>query len=155
VADGRIQLDIGNPLTGVHYSGPLPKLDYEIELEARRTAGIDFFCGLTFPVGQSHCSFIVAGWAGSVVGISSIDEKDASENATTKYMKFNDKQWYKIRVKVRKQSIEAWIDEKQVVNQDIRGKKLSLRVEVEPSKPLGICTFQTRAELRGLRIRKV
>ena len=75
-----------------------------------RVDGIDFFCGLTFPVADSHASFIVGGWGGTVVGISSIDGMDASENATTKYVKFQLKRWYKIRIRVTPTSIQAWID---------------------------------------------
>ena len=155
VSDGKIFMDMGNPLTGVHYSGPMPTANYEVELEARRTAGIDFFCCLVFPIGKTHCSFVVAGWAGSIVGLSNINEENASENGTTKYMKFNDKQWYKIRLRVLKDDIQAWIDDKQVVNENVKGKNVSLHVAVEPQKPLGISCFQTRAEIRNIRMRKV
>ena len=66
-----------------------------------RVEGSDFFVGLTFPVRDSHASLIVGGWAGSVVGISSIDGRDASENETTEVMKFKNGQWYKFRLRVR------------------------------------------------------
>jgi hypothetical protein len=48
-------------------------MNYEIKLEAKKVTGNDFFCGMTFPVGDSFCSFIVGGWGGPVVGLSSID----------------------------------------------------------------------------------
>src|SRR6185436_8655928 len=89
--DGRMVIEMGSPMSGVTFAKKdFPKVDYEIRLEAMRVKGDDFFCGLTFPVRDSYCSFIVGGWAGSVVGISSIDGRDASENDTTQVKKFED-----------------------------------------------------------------
>ena len=76
-------LDFGSSMTGVTYQGKdLPRTDYEIRLEAQRIDGTDFFCGLTFPVHDAHLSLIVGGWGGSLVGLSSLDGKDASRNET-------------------------------------------------------------------------
>ena len=83
-------------LTGVSYTNELPRIDYEVSLEAMKIDGSDFFCGLTFPVDNAFCSFIAGGWGGGVVGLSSIDGMDASENETTKYMKFDASRWYPI-----------------------------------------------------------
>ncbi|MCO6459667.1 MAG: DUF1080 domain-containing protein [Pirellulaceae bacterium] len=155
VEDGSIVLDFGSSLTGITLSGEFPTSNYELQLEAMRAEGIDFFCGLTFPVKQSHCSLIVGGWGGSVVGLSSIDGKDASENETTKYMKFEKGRWYPIRVRVTDERIQAWIDGKLEVDQDIRDRRISTRVEVDPSKPLGFCTWETKASLRKISYRPV
>ena len=57
--------------------------DYEVTLEAMRVDGNDFFCGMTFPAGKDPCTLIVGGWGGTVVGLSSINGMDASENETT------------------------------------------------------------------------
>ena len=43
----------GNDLTGITWTGDLPRLGYEIEVQAKRVSGSDFFCGLTFPVGEA------------------------------------------------------------------------------------------------------
>ncbi len=154
VTDGEIHLDFGSPLTGITYTGKgLPKTNYEITLEAKKVDGVDFFCALTFPVEKSHCSFVVGGWAGAVVGLSSIDGKDASENATTRYMNFDSDRWYKIRVRVTPAKIAAWIDNKQVVDQGLPGHKITTRGEVDLSTPLGIAAFETLSALRKIRIR--
>ncbi len=79
VVEGELILNQGGPLTGVTWTKAFPKVDFEISLEAQRVEGTDFFVGLTFPVRDSHASLIVGGWAGSVVGISSLDGRDASE----------------------------------------------------------------------------
>ena len=105
VEDGSIVLGMGSSLTGITYEKKdFPKCDYEIQLEARRLDGVDFFSTLTFPVQDSFCSLVVGGWAGAVVGLSCIDHADASQNETTRYMKFNKGQWYRIRVEVRRAS---------------------------------------------------
>src|SRR6202041_1375513 len=72
--DGPILLHSGNDMTGVTFAGKdLPKMDYELVVEAKRVKGNDFFSTITFPVGDSHCSLVTGGWAGRVVGISSLD----------------------------------------------------------------------------------
>ena len=84
--------------------------NYELSLEGMRLEGSDFFCTTTFPVGKDYCSLVVGGWGGDVVGLSSIDGADASENSTTKLISFKDQQWYRIRIRVSDAAIEAWID---------------------------------------------
>ena len=133
----------------------MPTSNYEIELEAQRVDGIDFFCGLTFPVRDSHCSFICGGWGGAVVGLSSINGADASENETTKYESFKKGQWYKIRVRVTDDNISCWIDDKQLVDQETKDRKITTRAEVNLSKPLGISAWQTKAALRNIRMRRL
>src|ERR1044071_8792825 len=96
VENGQLVLHSGVMLTGVSSTNSIPKIDYEVSLEAMKVDGSDFFCGLTFPVDNSFCSFIVGGWGGGVVGLSSIDGMDASENETTKYLKFDSGRWYSI-----------------------------------------------------------
>jgi Domain of Unknown Function (DUF1080) len=154
VKDGAILLHSGNDMTGVTFAGKdLPKMDYEILVEAKRVKGNDFFATITFPVGDSHCSLVTGGWAGSVVGISSLDGQDASENSTTTLVNFKEGQWYKFRVRVVKDRIQAWIDDKNVVDVDTTGKRISTRAESELSRPLGIASWQTTGAIREFRIR--
>jgi hypothetical protein len=156
VADGQIQMEAGITLTGITWSGgALPKTGYEVSLEAQKTSGGDFFCGLTFPVGDSSCSFIVGGWGGGVVGLSSIDERDASENETTQVMDFEANRWYRIRVRVTEKRIEAWIDDRQAVDVATAGKTISIRPEVDLSRPLGIAAWQTGTAIRDIRLRRL
>ena len=155
VAEGRIVMDYGSPITGITYTGKPPRIDYEIELEAMPIEGLDFFVGLTMPVKESYISLIVAGWAGAVVGLSNIDDKDASENETTKFMKFDEGKWYKIRTQVRAEQITCWINGKKIIQQDIKGRKIGIRPEVELSTPLGLSAFETRTAYRNIRIRKI
>lgn len=157
VKDGQIILGMGEPLTGIVYAkgDKLPKDHYEISLEAMKLQGDDFFCGLTFPVRDSACTFIVGGWAGGVVGVSSIDNLDASENETTTYQTFDRDKWYKIRVRVDGDALKAWIDDKQFVDVNLKGRKVDTRIEVDVSKPLGVTAFRTKSALRKIEVRKL
>jgi len=156
VESGVILLDMGNPFTGIRYTNAFPRMDYEIACDALRRTGSDFFCGLTVPVGEAHCSLIVGGWGGGLVGISSLDGMDASENETTQFLGFETGRWYRIRLRVTAQRIEAWIGKEKLVNVDTRGRKISLRPgDIELSVPLGICSWQTGAALREIRWRRV
>lgn len=156
VQDGLMVLGTGDPFTGINYTNESPTVNYEITLEAMRVGGSDFFCGLTFPVRDSFCSLIVGGWGGSVVGLSSVDGMDASENETTQFVDFVTGHWYRLRLRVTEQKIEAWIEQKKVVNLTTNGRKLSLRFgDIEMSKPLGIASWATSAALREIRIRHV
>jgi len=155
VSGGKIYLGMGDGCTGITYRKAFPDINYEVTLEAMRVEGNDFFCGMTFPVGKDPCTLIVGGWGGTVVGLSSINGKDASENETTRYMKFDNNRWYKIKLRVTEEKIEAWIDNEQVVDFTIDGKYLSIRPEVELSKPFGIASWRTTAALRNIRVQSI
>lgn len=155
VEEGKIVVGVTDGCNGVTWKRDFPKMDYEVSVEAMRIDGSDFFCGMTFPVGDKPCSLIVGGWGGTVVGLSSIDDKDASRNDTTKYMKFKTGQWYPIRVRVTQDRIEAWIEDKQVIDQKTKGHEISIRPEVNASKPFGIASWNTTAGLRNIKVRSL
>jgi hypothetical protein len=155
---GALVIEAGTTLSGVTWTrgAALPRTGYEITLEAMRLAGGDFFCGLTFPVGASACTFVVGGWGGMVVGISNIDRLDASENETTAGKEFVDNRWYRIRVRVTEEKIEAWIDDERMVDVPWKERKISLRPgDIQKSLPLGIATYMTRAAVRNVRLRRL
>jgi len=154
VKEGRIVIGSG-VMTGITWTNDLPTNNYELTLEAMRVEGSDFFCALTFPVGVDPCSLIVGGWGGGVVGLSSLDGADAASNETTKYMNFENGKWFAIRLRVTPKKIQAWIDNDPVVDVDTTDKKISIRVEVEASKPLGIATWATTGAVRNLRLRRL
>ncbi len=153
VSSGAIRIAMGADLSGITWGGDHPRQSYELVLQARRVDGSDFFCGLTFPVGDDCCSLIVGGWGGGLVGLSSIDGQDAANNSTTKVMSFENGRWYDVRVRVTPERIECFLDGEAVVDQPLLDRILSVRDEVIPSKPLGIATYATTAEVRGIRWR--
>ncbi|WP_153559038.1 3-keto-disaccharide hydrolase [Roseimaritima sediminicola] len=154
--DGVAKLGFGDPLTGIRLTKEgFPRENFEIQLQARRTSGFDFFCGLTFPVGKGHVSFILGGWSGGVVGISSIDGRDASENETTDFRTFENEQWYTVRARVDEKTIQCWIDDKQHVDVERGDHEFTIRNEMDPSLPVGIAAFQVTSEIRNVRYRKL
>jgi hypothetical protein len=155
VEDGKLVLDFGASMTGVTWKRPFPKSNYEIRWEAMRVEGNDFFSAVTFPVGDSYCSLINGGWGGTVVGLSSLDGLDASENQTGQFMEFVNGRWYKFRVRVTEGKIEAWIDDQQKIDEDIAGRKVNTRIEVDLNKPLGFATWDTRGALRKIEYREI
>ena len=157
VEEGKLILDFGNDLTGITWKDAkvLPKINYEITLEAQRVEGSDFFCGLTFPIKDDPCSLILGGWGGTVCGLSSLDFRDASENESTSFREFKNGQWYKVRLRVLEKRITAWIDDKQILDVELSGKKIGIRSEVDPSKPLGVCSWRTKSALRNIVLKEI
>lgn len=153
--DGALELGPGHPLTGVTWSAPVPRGDYELELEAERLQGDDFFVGLTFPVGDAHLTLVLGGWGGALCGLSCLDGRDASDNETKFFHAFERGRLYAVRVEVRDTRVRAWLDGSEVVDVDTAGRSVGLRTEVEPSAPLGLATFLTRARYRKLRWRSL
>src|SRR5262245_21005480 len=155
VEEGQILLEMGSDLTGITWTGEFPTVNYEVSLEARRLAGNDFFRGMTFPVGKSPCSLIVGGWGGTVVGLSSIAGRDASENDTGQLMNFDVGRWYLIGLRVTDLKIEAWIDQKKVIDLATAHRSFSIRPEVELSRPFGIASWRTKAGLRDIKVKPI
>ncbi|MFV0591221.1 MAG: DUF1080 domain-containing protein [Draconibacterium sp.] len=150
VSEGKIVINMGDGCSGVNWLNDFPAMNYELGLEARKTSGNDFFCGLTFPVREQFCSLIIGGWGGPVVGLSTIDGVDASDNETKVLRKFEQDVWYKINLRVNDSMIVATIDGENVVNFSYTGHKLGIRPEVSLSRPFGICTWMTTAEIRNV-----
>ena len=156
IEDGILNFEMGDPFTGIASTlEDLPKTNFEVSLEARKVKGVDFFCGLTFPVADSHCTLILGGWGGSDCGLSCIDDKDASSNDTNTSIKFNVGQWYKIRVRVQPDRIGVWLDDKQIISTNIKGKKISLRGDTGLCEPMGIASFYTQAQYRNVELRTI
>ncbi len=156
VEEGKIVLGSGVALTGIKRTNDLLRANYEVELQAMKVDGGDFFCGLTFPVKDASATLVVGGWGGSLVGVSSIDNLDASENEYTQYMRFDNNKWYTIRLRVTEAKIQVWINNEKTIDADIAGKRISMRPgEIEDAAPFGLSTYQTTAALREVKIRPV
>ena len=154
VENGNILLDAGGPMTGVTWTGEFPKANYEVRFEGARLKGNDFFASLTFPVGESFCTWVTGGWGGDVVGLSSIDGWDAADNETRAYFNFESGRWYRLRLQVAGDRIMAWIDDKQIINVDVAGRKVGLRFgDMKLSAPLGFASYLTTGSVRKIEYR--
>lgn len=150
--DGELEFGFGAIMTGVNWGGKVPATsNYEITLDAMKLDGTDFFCALTFPVDESHATFVIGGWGGGIVGISSVDDLDASENETMNISGFEEDRWYKVKVRVTDKKIEAWIDDEMMVDLVRTDRKIGLRPgDIELCVPIGIASFITRAKYRNI-----
>jgi hypothetical protein len=69
VEDGEeLRIGWGDGLTAVRWAGDVPRVPFELELEAKRVDGTDFFCAVTFPArGEDEfVTLVVGGWDGCV-----------------------------------------------------------------------------------------
>jgi hypothetical protein len=155
VKDGSIFLEMGNDMTGITWTASVVRTNYEISLEAMRVLGSDFFCGLTFPVGPNPCSLILGGWGGNICGLSNIDYYDAANNETKRVVNFEDGRWYHVRLHVTPDKIEAWLDDKKLIDMTTTDRHISIRPEVDLSQPLGIATWRTTGAVRNIQLRKL
>jgi hypothetical protein len=157
VEAGEMKIPTGDDLSGITWTnGPLPKTNYEISLDTVKVQGGDFFCGLTFPVADSSCSLIVGGWGGGIVGLSSIDGLDASENETSHSMALETGHWYHIVVRVTEKKIEVWLDKDKIIDVATAGRKVALRAgPIYLSAPLGIATYATTAKVKDFKLRLI
>jgi hypothetical protein len=152
VKDGCLILEKSDWMTGVTWTGPLIRMNYDISFEAQRVEGNDFFCGLTFPVGKSSCSLILGGWRNQINGLSTIDHKDASLNETTLEMSLENNRWYKITLRVTLDRIKASLDGEWIVDVETTGKNIDIRTECMPSLPLGFATYKTTGAIRNVHL---
>lgn len=162
VAQGELTLSAGQPMTGAQFGGwqapEFPATSYAIAYDAMRVEGRDFFGTVTFPVGsdQTHASFVLGGWGGTVTGISSIDFSDANENQTHGEMAFANDRWYHVRVEVRPSDLRAWVDDRPVVNVSIKGRKVSLRPGfIDRCIPFGFASYGCRSRIKNLVISRL
>ena len=158
VSDGVLSIGSGDPLTAVYWTGPfgtdaddaLPRTDYRLEWQARRTLGSDFFTTLTFPVGPDHCSLVIGGWGGMATGLSTLNGMDAVENPTAGSMRFETDRWYRFSLAVRPDGISATVDGKPLFESvDPREVSVGIRIEMEPAKPLSFSSYLSSGEIRG------
>ena len=181
IRDGCIILGRDDLAMGIKYIKPFPKSDYEIMYQAKRMKGYNFFGAITFPVKESFCSFINGGWNGTVFGLSSINDYDASENETTAFYDFTDSQWYQFHLCVVDDRILVWFypvveegknieaaeentqavseiqkeTEKPKIDLLLENKRISNRIDVEYFQPLGFSTWYTEGHIRDIKYRKL
>ena len=155
--NGSAVLEFGIALTGMHWIGDeLPRVNYEIHWQAKKVMGTDFFGSLTFPYLKNHATLILGGWGGALVGISSIDGFDASENETATAHLFKQNQWYSCRLRVTASHFKFWVDQEKLINVEVIDRDISMRSgEIELSTPLGFSTYDTTGHIRNVRLYKL
>ncbi len=154
VESGMIMIGTGHSMSGITSTRTdLPTANYELTYEATRLGGHDFFAAATFPVGRSFITLVNGGWGGGVTGLSSLDGMDASENETTHSVRYEDKKWYRFRVRVTDKMIRCWIEDKEIIAVDHENRRVSTRIETRRNLPLGFATWETFGALRKIEVR--
>jgi hypothetical protein len=156
IADGNMILGGGPLATGVRFTGKFPKKNYELTLDAKRVDGSDFFCGLTFPVGDTGLTLILGGWGGWGAGLSNIDGFRAIDNETFTALEFENGKWYAVKVAVTENKVWVELDGKELVEFETKDRDIELDWTMEPCQPLGIATYgNTTGAIRNIRYRKL
>ncbi len=154
VEDGLIIMSKSVSMSGITSTRQdLPTTDFELSYEAMRLAGRDFFAAATFPVGKSYITLVNGGWGGGVTGLSSLDGMDASENETTRSFRYQDRTWYRFRVRVTDKMIRCLIDDKEILAVAHRNRRVATRIETRRSQPLGFATWESTGAVRHIEIR--
>ncbi|MGK0185546.1 MAG: hypothetical protein ACI9R3_001324 [Verrucomicrobiales bacterium] len=158
--DGVFLMKMGDPLSGIRYSGPLdlPVTNYEFTIDARRVKGSDFFCAITFPVNdvKTCCTFVAGGWGGALAGISSLEGMDAANNDTSTFHKFEMNQWFTFRVQVTPEFLKVWMDGESIVDVELADRRVGMRWgDIEYCVPFGMATYVTAGEYRNFKICRI
>jgi len=155
IEKGTIILETGY-MTGITWAGPFPLMDYEVRFEAARLQGSDFYASITFPVNDSHATWVLGGWGGSLVGLSSLDGMDASENETGNDWQFERGRFYTHTLRVAGNRISAWIDNDPAIDVMIQNRVVDLRPgEIELNRPLGFASWSTTGAIRKIEYRRL
>ncbi|MBE6427091.1 MAG: DUF1080 domain-containing protein [Planctomycetaceae bacterium] len=157
VEDGIMTIQMGAMVSGIAFDQAFPfKTNYEVEVEAMRTMGFDFYSAITFPIGEKgYSTFINGGWGGGVFGLSCVNGYDASENETMELVQTKNDVWNVFRVRVYEDRIECWRDDQKIVNCPREGNEFSTRFEVEYTQPFGISNYCSETKIKSIRIREL
>ena len=155
VENGRIVLEQGRPATGIAWEGGFPTSDYEVRLNAMRVAGAGTFCTMVIPIGRAACQLGVGGWNGNVVALSLVDDRYGDQNMTARRMTFDPGRWYAVRLRVTDARVEAWIDDKKMIDLARAGHTFSLWSAYDSARPFGITSWETTAALQDIQMRRL
>jgi len=156
VDEGVLALDPGGPLTGVACTQTVPSADHEVALEAKAVGGEGDFCVITFPIGASHCALAlgIADGPGRV-GLHKVDGRSAGSNATTARYTFAKGQWHRVRLRVSRQKIEAWVNDDRIISFPMATHTLDAGPAYGLARPLALSAHSTASAFRNIRLRRL
>ena len=92
---------------------------------------------------------------GSAVGLSNVDQLSAIENETTESIDFTLGKWYDIEIEVAGDRIVVALDDKVIIDQKIGNHKFDVWPQMEPARPLGLCTYSTKGSFRKFTLERL
>jgi hypothetical protein len=119
---------------GIRY--PLPR-EYDFRVQFTQVDGDN--CAVQMFTAGNPAAFIIGGWKRTVTGFQQIAGRWANSNLTgVRGIKFENGQMHTSVVRVRKDSIEAWLDGKRIAAYATDGSDLSNRDWEIGKYPLGV-----------------
>ena len=152
VEGGRIVLGRGRPETGIRWLGPVPRDDFEVAVEFRSVGPVN--CNVMFPVGAEDCALFINEKNGGTVRLD-FEGNMGEDNITSHRMKFERDRWYRARVRVSREAVEAWIDGQKVIRLTRAGRHFRTHPVWHPIRPLGVGAWVQAAEIRTIQLRKL
>ena len=141
---------------GLGAIGPVPRTNYEVQVEAMRISGDGDFASLHFPVGEESCELLVGILnGGKIVGVGRIDGRPAENNETTHNITFQLNRWYSVRLRVTDDRLEAWIDSEKLIDLSRKGRGFTTWLNAGWDSPLAVYAFRGKAAIRSIRIREL
>jgi len=156
VRSGRVVLKGGQPVSAIIWTRDFPRVDYEVAVDVMRAAGPDAFCIVVFPIAESRCALALGGMGGRTVGLGLVDGRGFNKNMTTRQMAFENERWYRLRLRVARGKVEAWIDDEKIADLGTAGHAFSVYRAWAPLDPFGVSTTgATTGALRNMRVRRL
>ena len=152
--DGQLIFEAGGMGTSIAWTRAFPRVDYELSVEARRLEGSGAFCHIAFPVDATHC-FLVVGGMGNIVALDQVDKLDMHGNETTTRVDFEQGRWYTVRLRVTRERVVVWLDDRKVIDLSGAADRLSLPFAWKGLTPFGVGTWQTKAAMRHIKLRRL
>ena len=154
VENGRLVLGVGRSATGVVWKGELPRLDYELAFDAMRLSGPDSFAQIMLPVGRQRVQLCLGAWGGGVVALDPVDGRPGNDNPTSRHLKFQNRRWYAVRVRVTAAAVQVWLDGEQVIDSPVEGHDFRTG-PAEATGGLILTTWKTQGAFRNVRYRRL
>jgi len=118
-----------------------PPEEYDFRVDFTRTSGDN--CMTQIFTHQKQACLVVYGWKGTVTGFQQINDQSAERNPTgVRGLPTENGQRHTSVVKVRKNSIEAWLDGKLITRYETDGSDLASK-DWQVERALGIGTQQS------------
>ena len=157
VENGQIILEAGKDLTGITWTGEKPPdRNYELDAAGQARRGRGLFCR-----GHLPCRRLVlladSRWVGrhgrravEHQRYGRVGERDVAVNRVRRRAAGTT-----IRLRVTAEKIEAWLDERRIVDVALKGNQIDTRIEMILSQPIGMASWRTKAALRDIRLRRL
>jgi hypothetical protein len=88
-----------------------------------------------------------------MAGLDQIDGQPFNENEATRNLAYQQREWYRILVRVTDARIEAWVGGEKVIDSPRDGHRHALREAYQPLRPVGVSTWDTTGVLRNIHFR--